>query len=242
MTSEMRPSRRRRGFAKLLLVILIVVSSTAAFWFGLVPRRINPFPQLVLSEPGPWFVDFRLAALRRDRELCAATLVEPQVSARPVDDKPIENGCGWVNAVRMSEAGGAVLPVGTLTCEMAAALALWVEHDIQPLAQRLLGAKVTRIVHMGGYSCRNIIGSKALTGFRSQHATANAIDISGFQLANGRTVRIARDWQGSDAERKFLSEAHRTACRYFRIALSPNFNAAHHDHFHFDRGPFVRCK
>jgi hypothetical protein len=242
MSSSKRPPRRGRGFAKFLLIVLLIVSGGAAFWFGLVPQRLSPLPPLVLSEPHPWFADFRIAALRRNPGLCAATLVEPQIAARPIDDNPIKNGCGWENAVRLSAVGGATLPMGSLTCEMAAAMALWVEHDIQPLAQRLLGSKVTRIVHMGGYACRNIIGSKALRAFRSQHATANAIDIAGFRLANGRSVRIARDWKGEDAESQFLKEAHRSACRYFRIALSPEFNAAHHDHFHLDRGPFVRCK
>lgn len=242
MTPPERPRRRGRAFAKLLLLLLVAGSLGASFWFGLVPQAINPLPRLDLSQPHPWFVDFRIAALRRNRALCSATLTEPQVSARSVSDNPIKNGCGWENAVRLNSAGGAALPVGTVTCEMAAALALWMEHDVQPLAQELLGSKVTRIAHMGGYACRNIIGSKALRSFRSQHATANAIDISGFDLADGRRIRLARDWKGDDAESQFLKLVHRSACRYFRIALSPNFNAAHHDHFHFDRGPFVRCR
>ncbi|MGD9670819.1 MAG: extensin family protein [Hyphomicrobiaceae bacterium] len=242
MSSEKRRGGRGRSFAKFLLLVLLVGSGAVALWFGIVPRWINPLPRLELAVPRPWFVDFRLAALRRDHELCVATLREPQISAQPVDDKPIENGCGWENAVRVSATGGALLPVGTLTCEMAAGLALWITHDVQPLAQRIFGSPVKRVEHMGGYACRNIIGSKVLKGFRSQHATANAIDISGFQLADGRRIRIGRDWKGGDAESRFLREAHRTACRYFRIALGPDFNAAHHDHFHLDRGPFVTCR
>lgn len=242
MSSEKRRGGRGRSFAKFLLLVLLVGSGAVALWFGIVPRWINPLPRLELAVPRPWFVDFRLAALRRDHELCVATLREPQISAQPVDDKPIENGCGWENAVRVSATGGALLPVGTLTCEMAAGLALWITHDVQPLAQRIFGSPVKRVEHMGGYACRNIIGSKVLKGFRSQHANANAIDISGFQLADGRRIRIGRDWKGGDAESRFLREAHRTACRYFRIALGPDFNAAHHDHFHLDRGPFVTCR
>lgn len=211
-------------------------------WLGIAPRWINPLPRLDLAVARPWFVDFRLAALRQDRELCAATLTKPHIHAQPVDDKASEDGCGWKNAVRISDVAGAAMPVGALTCEMAAALALWVAHDVQPLAQRLFGSPVKRVEHLGGYACRNIIGSKVLKGFRSQHASANAIDISGFLLADGRRIRIARDWKGGDAESRFLEQTHRAACRYFRVALSPEFNAAHHDHFHFDRGPFVRCR
>lgn len=224
------------------LLLLVTLSAAAAFWFGLIPQRFSPLPQLVLSEPGQWFVGLRLAALRRDRQSCETTLIPPNISAELVADKPIEKGCGWENAVRMSAAGGAALPIGTLTCEMAAALALWLAHDVQPLAKSLFNSSVVRVEHMGGYACRNIIGSKVLTGFRSQHATANAIDISAFRLADGRTIRIAGDWKRQGNEAEFLHEIHRSACRYFRIALGPDFNAAHHDHFHFDRGPFIRCK
>lgn len=241
MPSAQRPPRRRI-FAKTLLAILISGSALTLFWFGLVPQRLSPLAPLSLDQANPWFVDFRLAALRRDASLCAATLNSPHITAEPVGDKPFSNGCGWRTAVRMSKAGGATLPVGTITCEVAAALALWIEHDVQRLAREMLGSPVTRIEHMGGYACRNIIGSKALMAFRSQHATANAIDISGFRLADGRSVKLASNWGDSTAEGRFLKAAHGAACHYFRVALGPNYNEAHHDHFHLDRGPFVRCK
>lgn len=237
------PRRRRpRIFSKLLLIVVIAATFSAASWFGLIPQRLSPFPPLSLAEPGQWFIDFRMATLRRDPALCAATLKEPQIAARPIEDNIVNNGCGWENAVRVSSAGGATMPIGALTCEMAAGLALWIEHEIQPLAKRLLGTSVNRIEHMGGYACRNIIGSKVLAGFKSQHARANAIDIASFQFADGRRIRVSKDWNGNGAESQFLKEAHKSACRYFRIALGPDFNAAHHDHFHFDRGPFVRCR
>jgi hypothetical protein len=234
--------KRRRSLAKALLVLLVGLSIGGVFWFGLLPRMLNPLPMLSLETPGQWLVDFRLAALRRDVAGCARLIKSPLITAQPIDDNVMENGCGWHNAVRLSAAGETALPVGTLTCEMAAALTLWVTHDVQPRAERLLGSRVTRIEHMGGYACRNIIGSKTLQAFRSQHATANAIDISGFKLASGKVVRVARDWKGEDAESQFLREVHDAACSYFRIALGPDFNAAHHDHFHFDRGSFIRCR
>jgi hypothetical protein len=77
---------------------------------------------------------------------------------------------------------------------------------------------------------------------RSQHATANAIDISGFTLDGGRQISILRDWTSKGPEAAFLKEVHHRACRYFRVALGPEYNAAHKNHFHFDRGAFSRCK
>lgn len=242
MTTAQKRRPRRHFVSKFLLVVLLLGSVGALFWFGLVPQRLSPFPPLSLSEPDQWFVDVRLASLRRDRLLCAATLTSPHIQARPVADNPIKDGCGWHNAVRLDAAGGAELPAGTVTCEMAAALSLWVEHDVQPLAMRHMGARIDRVEHMGGYACRNIIGSKTWKGFKSQHATANAVDISGFRLADGRMIRIRKDWSGDTASSRFLHAAHRAACRYFRVAIGPDFNTAHHDHFHFDRGPLTTCR
>ena len=48
-----------------------------------------------------------------------------------------------------------------LTCEAAAALALWVEHEVQPLAVSTFGSRVAGIEDMGTYSCRNMIGNSA---------------------------------------------------------------------------------
>jgi hypothetical protein len=89
---------------------------------------------------------------------------------------------------------------------------------------------------------RNIIGNALWKQWRSQHATANAVDIGAFTLADGRRIAVARHWQGDGPEARFLKAAHGRACRYFRVVLGPEYNAAHRDHFHLDRGPFSRCK
>jgi hypothetical protein len=235
-------ARRRRWFSKLLLLVLVLSGAFAAFWFGMVPQRLSPLAPISLAEPDHWFLDFRLKALKQEPAVCAATLKRPHIAATAIEDRPVADRCGWRNAVRISEVAGAELAAAELTCETAAALALWAEHDLQPLAQRLLGARVVRIDSMGTYACRNIVGNRALTAFRSQHASANAIDVSGFRLSDGRAIRLLADWQRKDAIGEFLREAHRRACRYFRVALSPDFNAAHRDHFHFDRGFMWTCR
>ncbi len=77
---------------------------------------------------------------------------------------------------------------------------------------------------------------------RSQHAYANAADIAGFTLADGRHIDILTHWGAGTAEGRFLRQAHAAACRYFRAVLGPAYNAAHRDHFHLDRGPFSSCR
>jgi hypothetical protein len=233
--------RTGRVFARVVLLLLASVT-LAAFWFGLVPQRLSPFSPISLNEPSHWFLDARLATLRYDPPLCHATLSAPDATASPIAARPYKNGCGWSNGVNLASAGGAQVGANPITCEMAVAAALWVKHEVQPAAQEILGTRVTQVRDMGTYDCRNIIGRKVWQDTRSQHATANAWDIAGFTLADGRTISVQRDWRGSKAEARFLHEVHRRACRYFRVALSPNFNAAHHDHFHFDRGPLWTCR
>ena len=240
MTSPARS--KRRLFSRLLLLLLVAGAIFVAMRLGYVPQRYSPFPPISLDEQPSWFIDTRLAALRLDRPLCDAVLKEPHIDAAAVPDQPYKNGCGWQNAVSFTNVGGARIGAERLTCEMAAAFALWVEHDVQPLAQSTFGSRVASIGDMGIYDCRNIIGNPLMKNVRSQHATANAIDVSGFTLEGGKQISILRDWSGKGPEAAFLKEIHRRACRYFRVALGPNYNAAHKNHFHFDRGAFSRCK
>ena len=127
--------RSGRNVLRVLLALLLTGVVFAAFWFGLVPQRYSPFAPLSLADPPSWFVDPRLAALRHDPALCRAVLQAPHIVASPIPANMQANGCGWTNAVRVAEVGGAEIGLEQLTCEAAAALALWVEYDVQPLAE-----------------------------------------------------------------------------------------------------------
>lgn len=236
------PLRRGVSWVRILVFVLVATSTAIAFRQGVVAPAINPFPPIDLSEPHPWFVDWRLAAIRGSPQLCAGALKAPHIIAEPIPDKVESNGCGWRNSVTVSGAGSVRVRYAAVTCEVAVALALWLEHDVQVLVREMLGTSVASVQSFGSYSCRNIVGSKFLRRVPSQHAYANAIDISGFVLKDGRTLSIRRDWPSDTVEARFLRAIHQRACSYFRVALSPDYNAAHHDHFHFDRGPFSRCK
>ncbi|MFA5900713.1 MAG: extensin family protein [Hyphomicrobium sp.] len=234
--------RPGRNFLRLILALLLLLVVLGAFWFGLVPQRYSPFAPISLDDPPSWFIDPRLAAMRNDPALCGTVLRAPHIIAKPIPDKVQPNGCGWTNAVSIAEVGGAQIGLGQLTCEAAAALALWVEHEVQPLAQEMFGSRVVWLQDMGTYSCRNIIGNKRWLNTRSQHSLANAVDIGAFRLANGKQMSITADYKDDTPEGRFLREAHMRACRYFRVAIGPEFNQAHYNHLHFDRGIFVRCK
>jgi hypothetical protein len=53
---------------------------------------------------------------------------------------------------------------------------------------------------------------------------------------------VLRNWKGDTPEARFLHDIHERACRYFRVAIGPDFNAAHANHFHFDRGALTSCR
>lgn len=226
----------------MFIVLMLGIAIAALFWHGLVPLRYLPFAKLDLAEPASWFVDLRLAALKSDAGQCRATLTAPTVTARAVADQPLDNGCGWRNAVAVADAGGAHVAIDRISCDMAAGLAMWLAHAVQPAAATHLKTRVAAIRNMGVYSCRNIQGSKGMSIFRSQHARANAVDVSHFVLSDGRTLSVARHWKGDSPEARFLHAVHRSACRYFRVALGPDHNAAHYNHFHYDRGSFKACR
>jgi hypothetical protein len=234
--------RRRRGrFGLFVLLILFGAIGWVVFRQGLIPARYSPLPRANLDNPLPLLIDWQLAELRNDRELCRAVLQGPNITATQAPEVPLKDGCGMPNGVRLSAAGGARVSADRLTCEAAAALAIWMAHEVQPLALTMLGQRVTSVQHLGTYSCRNIVGNPLLKNFRSEHATANAIDVSGFTLADGRTISVRQHWEGDGVLSDFLKAVHERSCRYFRVALSPAYNKAHHDHFHFDRGIFSRC-
>jgi hypothetical protein len=77
------------------------------------------------------------------------------------------------------------------TCAMAEGLAAMSEAA-KKAAQDILGTELAAIVTGPGYECRR--RNRAATGKLSEHAFANALDIAGFKLADGRQVTVEADW------------------------------------------------
>jgi hypothetical protein len=232
----------------LLAVYLVALRS------GYVAPQYSPLPPVDLGRPDGWLLDWRIAELAHNRELCTYVMVGDIVAARPVPDRGFDaKGCGYVNAVELTRAGGAAVSLSPLTCQSAAAFAMWVAHVVQPAAERHLGSRVTRISDLGTYACRNIVGSSsgavgdaprrlARPATLSQHAFANAVDITGFTLANGKSVSVLKDWSAAGPKSAFLRSVHAGACRFFRVTLGPDANREHKNHFHLDRGFLRSCR
>lgn len=205
-----------------------------------IPDHWNPWAPLRIAEPLHWLTRYKLQRAAKDETTCLAVLEQADMHFEPVPDRQTGPGCGFENAVRISRTQSSIGEAFTLSCRSALALALWERHIVEPTAQRLFGAGVSRLEHFGSYACRNVYGREDAR--LSRHATADALDVAGFVLEDGRRIRVARDWGSPDADGVFLSEVHEGACRVFDSVLGPEYNEAHRDHFHLDRGGWRACR
>lgn len=176
---------------------------------------------------------------------CLSELGATKANFTPLPDRYYGAGCSNINSVQLSalrsdRASLALSNLGPVTCPMANEFAGWARFGVDRAAQQILGSPLVRIETFGSYSCRNVAG----TNRRSGHATANAVDVSGFVLADGRRISVQDDWNsGSSEERRFLRIVHQSACKRFGMVLGPEYNAAHRDHFHLETkagGSFCR--
>jgi hypothetical protein len=143
------------------------------------------------------------------------------------------NGCEVPNAWRVQSLGSISFSnAATMNCGMAYPLKRWLEHEVQPAAQRSFGESVVSIDVAASYACRarnNTRGAKM-----SEHGFGNAIDIAAFTLESGRRVSVLDGWHGGRDERRFLRGVHDAACGPFRTVLGPESDRHHRDHFHLD--------
>jgi hypothetical protein len=235
-----RNACRGRG---LLLVLALIA---AAGWLAVdrrwlvVPDEWNPWAPLKIEQPINWLTRFKLERVSADDRRCLAVLGTAAVRFETVPNREVSPGCSFHNAVRVRATSAAVGEPFTLSCRSALSLAIWERHVVQPLARAYFDASVTRIEHFGSYACRNIYNQKDAP--LSRHATADALDIAGFILANGKHVRVERDWGRQGLESLFLRDIRDGACRVFDSVLGPEYNAAHRNHFHLDRGGYRVCR
>lgn len=222
------------------LVVLAAIAAAALLlyaWARDNPEDL-PWTELDLGRPVGMFTARKLASLTDEPGRCRALLDRAGIAYRVLPDRDAGPNCGYADGVRFAGGEGpqaiAYRPQEiTISCPVAATLAMWEWNAVQPAALELLGSRVARIEHYGGYACRRLYG-RAEGGW-SEHATADAIDVAAFVLEDGRRVAIASAWQGSDAEARFLRRVRDGACDLFATVLSPDYNAAHADHFHLDQ-------
>jgi hypothetical protein len=151
--------------------------------------------------------------------------------------KPITSrtkGCGIKAPVLVSSVNGVRLsPAATLNCDAAEALSTWIDDGLQPAFQN----QVTQLDIAASYVCRTRNNKPG--GRISEHATGNAIDISGFVLSSGKTMTVANNYG------RQIRAAQKAACGTFRTTLGPGSDGYHESHIHLDvskRGGSAYCR
>jgi hypothetical protein len=110
---------------------------------------------------------------------------------------PIKEGlCGTPAPVLLRAVGTdhkvTINPPATMSCPMADVLGDWLHDTVQPEAKKLFGSPVVKIQNSSSYVCRNRYGGSGTP--LSEHALANAFDVSEFVLADGTRISILSDW------------------------------------------------
>jgi hypothetical protein len=178
------------------------------------------------EERAPW----RAAA---EEQCIAQRLVQTSAYAEPVSEISGPGSCGMNHPFKIEAVANgfvAMQPKATLGCPMVAAFNRWLTDIAQPAALAWFGEEIIEVKQLSSFSCRRIGGS----GTMSEHGYGNAPDVAGFVLKGGRTVTVKHGWRGAPDERGFLRQVHAGGCEVFTTVLGPGYDAAHHDHFHFD--------
>ncbi|MDH1681686.1 extensin family protein [Pseudomonas chengduensis] len=224
----------------LFLSLLLGAALLVALWRGWleVAPRYNPWAPLDVRETPNLLTPFKLWRLGDDRELCDLALATSGLRFTRLADSAPHPGCPVENAVRIQGANVGLSSSFMATCPLAVSFALFERHGLQPAAQAVFGQPVSRVEHVGSFTCRSIAGSQR----PSQHSYANALDMVGFRLRDGQHISVLRDWPAEGDKARFLRLVQEAACDSFNVTLGPEYNAAHRDHFHVDMGMWRMCR
>lgn len=222
------------------LLILIVIAGIATVGYRWLPPHYNPFVPLTLDDPPGKITQFKLRRLTP--QACAKLLAQANqrqlIRTQAVADSAGE--CPLSNVVRVRDFGPVSLNGSFIaSCPLALSSALFVSQQARPLTKTWTGSELTRIEHLGSFACRNIYSRPDAR--RSEHATADALDISAFRLANGQCVTVLNGWKAEKTQ-PWLQALLSASCGYYGNGLGPDYNAAHANHFHLGMRGYGLCR
>lgn len=230
--------RRLRFLLALILVLLVTAYGLSRLGYFEWPREYDPLVLPDLDAAPNLLTPFKLKRIDSSAENCRAAFAHAGKTVAIEPARTDSAQCSKQDTIKLAGLSAAKLNVEETRCAIAARLFMWEHNIVQPAARKYFNEPVSEILHFGSYSCRNIRGSSAT----SEHATANAFDISGFRLHSGKLITLKQGWQGSQPPAQFLREVRDGACDYFNVVLSPDYNADHHDHLHVDMGWYRTCR
>jgi hypothetical protein len=174
-----------------------------------------------------------------DDMACLAALADLGVQAEPASIEPAEQDCVVEQPVRLDGVASGrhtleFVETPILACGFATVLTRWLAEIAIPTALYQLGQPAKKILVGPGYACRP--RNQQPGAELSVHAFGMALDIRGFELADGEQVLIGAP-DGADRaapERAFLDGLRTSACGYFTTVLGPGSDPHHEDHLHVD--------
>lgn len=227
-----------RWSAPVLLTAALAV--IAIYVIRQIPPQHAPWAELSLQHGVGLATHLKLARLSDDRALCQAAFdTAPDLQIRPAASDAGTRQCPLPNTFAFERSSVSYGGEFASSCALAGALYVWEREVLQPAAKRYLSTSVERIEQIGSFACRNIYNRSE--GRISEHASANALDVTGFRFANGEHVSVLQDWGQDTQAGQFLDALTEGSCRIFSGVLTPAYNRAHRDHFHFDMGPYRIC-
>ena len=222
------------------LLTVFILGAVATAGYRWLPSYYNPFKPLALDDPPGRITQYKLRRLTP--EACASLLTQAN-QRNLIRTQPVADGggtCPLRNVVRVRDFGPVSLNGSFLaSCPLALSSALFVSQQVRPLTQRFTGHELTRIEHLGSFACRNIYHRPDAR--RSEHATADALDIAAFRLANGERVTVLNGWKSAKTQ-PWLKTLLAASCGYYGNGLGPEYNAAHANHFHLGMRGFGLCR
>jgi hypothetical protein len=112
--------------------------------------------------------------------------------------EPMKQGvCGAPAPILVKSIGSdpkvTIVPAATVKCSVAVGLATWLEKSVQPEAKARFGSPVIGLHTAASYSC--LYRNGAAAGPISEHALANAFDVSEFVFATGLRITVTEAWR-----------------------------------------------
>jgi hypothetical protein len=164
---------------------------------------------------------------------CRLALTEEIAIAPSIPDIQGPGGCGGTDLVKLEAVvlpgkhRVAVTPAATLRCSMATAIADWVRTDLVPLTEKL-GSEPGMLDNFDSYECRGF--NRVPGAHLSEHGHANALDVRGLKLADGRTISLTDRTVSRELREAILH----SVCARFTTVLGPGSDWYHEDHIHLD--------
>ncbi|AHF78062.1 Extensin family protein [Sodalis praecaptivus] len=229
------------------LLVIAVLAALVVGGYPWIDRHLppgyRPFAPLSVDDPPTWVTRMKLKRIKQDPAACMALLTQAQAAGRITfrQQRSSEGDCPLDNPVRVTRFGPVALSASFLaSCPLALSSTMFVGQAAAPEAQTLLGKRLVRIDHVGSFACRNIY--HRAEGRRSEHASADALDVAAFRFSDGSRLTIGGDYRRQNDGGQYLRTLFSASCAYYGNALGPDYNAAHASHFHLGMRGFGLCR